>query len=307
MADSPRIEELKRRVQSDPASIAFAALAEEYRRAGRFDEAIDTCTSGLIRHPAYLSAHVTLGRALMDVGRLDDARRELESVLKIAPENLAAIRGLAEIHDRLREEGHAQAAVSAPEEPSASADAEMVAEIHAASGFSPPPEEEPLQTIVAQGASSAEVAVPDQTLPADPIPDPLPALALPTVHPADPPAPEFVRPPEQQPAPESPADPREWEFVPPAAEPPVWDFVGPPAEHQPAQEFVPPPAEPPAWEFVAPPVEPAASESVSPQDDPEPVATPAIMIAAPEDPALAGLEAFLHAIQRARSERALPR
>ena len=43
MADSPRIEELKRRVQSDPASIAFAALAEEYRRAGRFEEAIETC------------------------------------------------------------------------------------------------------------------------------------------------------------------------------------------------------------------------------------------------------------------------
>ena len=30
MADSPRIEELRRRVQSDPASIAFAALAEEF-------------------------------------------------------------------------------------------------------------------------------------------------------------------------------------------------------------------------------------------------------------------------------------
>ena len=34
MADSPRIEELKRRVHSDPASIAFAALAEEWGFAG---------------------------------------------------------------------------------------------------------------------------------------------------------------------------------------------------------------------------------------------------------------------------------
>lgn len=104
MADSPRIEELKRRVQSDPASIAFAALAEEYRRAGRFDEAIETCTTGLVRHPSYLSAHVTLGRALIEVGRLQDARRELEYVLKLAPENLAAIRGLAEIHHRIGDE-----------------------------------------------------------------------------------------------------------------------------------------------------------------------------------------------------------
>ena len=103
MADSPRIEELKRRVHSDPASIAFAALAEEYRRAGRFEEAIQTCTTGLQRHPAYLSAHVTLGRALIEIGRYEEAREELEHVLKAAPENLAAIRGLAEIHHRCSE------------------------------------------------------------------------------------------------------------------------------------------------------------------------------------------------------------
>jgi tetratricopeptide (TPR) repeat protein len=108
MADTPRIEELKRRVQSDPASIAFAALAEEYRRAGRFEEAIAACVAGLVRHPAYLSAHVTLGRALIEVGRFDEAREELEHVLKLAPENLAAIRGLAEIHHRRREDAHEQ-------------------------------------------------------------------------------------------------------------------------------------------------------------------------------------------------------
>jgi tetratricopeptide (TPR) repeat protein len=100
MVDTPRIEELKRRVQVDPASIAFAALAEEYRRAGRFEDAIATCQSGLQRHPAYLSARVTLGRALLELGRFDEARQELEHVLRAAPENLAAIRGLAEIHHR---------------------------------------------------------------------------------------------------------------------------------------------------------------------------------------------------------------
>jgi predicted Zn-dependent protease len=101
MADSARIEELKRRIHMDPASIAFAALAEEYRRAERYQEAIEVCTAGLVRHPSYLSAHVTLGRALIQVGRLQEAQQELEFVLKLAPENLAAIRGLAEIHHRL--------------------------------------------------------------------------------------------------------------------------------------------------------------------------------------------------------------
>jgi tetratricopeptide (TPR) repeat protein len=116
VADSPRIEELKRRVQSDPASIAFAALAEEYRRADRFDEAIETCKAGLVRHPSYLSAHVTLGRALIEVGRLQEARAELEYVLKLAPENLAAIRGLAEIHDRIgQEDGESHTPASMPD------------------------------------------------------------------------------------------------------------------------------------------------------------------------------------------------
>ncbi len=92
---------MRRRVQADPASIAFAALAEEFRRTGRNDEAIETCRQGLQRHPAYLSARVTLGRALIEAGDYDGARAELELVLQSAPENLAAIRGLAQIHERL--------------------------------------------------------------------------------------------------------------------------------------------------------------------------------------------------------------
>ena len=95
-----RIDELRGRLQKEPASIAFAQLAEEFRRAGRFREAIDVCRAGLKRHPGYLSARVTLGRALLELGDLDPAYAELTGVLRQAPENLAAIRGLAEIHRR---------------------------------------------------------------------------------------------------------------------------------------------------------------------------------------------------------------
>lgn len=97
MADNPRIEDLRRRVQKDPASIAFAQLAEEYRRAAQFDQSVEVCRAGLAIHPGYLSARVTLGRALIELGQFDQAYEELELVLKSAPENLAAIRGLAEI------------------------------------------------------------------------------------------------------------------------------------------------------------------------------------------------------------------
>ena len=101
MPENPRIEELRRRVHADPGSIVFAALAEEFRRVGRHEEAIDTCRTGLQRHPAYLSARVTLGRALIEISDFDGAREEFEIVPRSAPENLAAIRGLETIHERL--------------------------------------------------------------------------------------------------------------------------------------------------------------------------------------------------------------
>jgi tetratricopeptide (TPR) repeat protein len=100
MTDNPRIAELRRRVEKDPTSIAFAQLAEEYRRIGDYDEAVKACRAGLTRHPGYVSAQVTLGRALMELGEHDEARRELEAVLQVAPDNLAAIRALADIHER---------------------------------------------------------------------------------------------------------------------------------------------------------------------------------------------------------------
>ena len=63
-------------------------------------ESVDVCRAGLDLHPGYLSARVTLGRALIELDDLDTALAELEHVLRSAPENLAAIRGLAEIHHR---------------------------------------------------------------------------------------------------------------------------------------------------------------------------------------------------------------
>lgn len=79
---------------------AFGGIAERFRRAGDLDRAIALCRDGLKRFPEQLSARVTLGWALLDKGQYDAARVELEYVLRKAPDNLAAIRGLAELHDR---------------------------------------------------------------------------------------------------------------------------------------------------------------------------------------------------------------
>lgn len=80
--------------------MAFAPLAEELRRAGRLAEAVQTCRAGLALHPEYATGRATLGRALLDQNELDAALTELDAVLVAAPEHLAALKGVAEIHAR---------------------------------------------------------------------------------------------------------------------------------------------------------------------------------------------------------------
>lgn len=89
-----RLETLRRRLEADPGSAAFAALAEEYRRLGRHAEAIELCEDGLRRHPDYASARVTLGCSLLETGEVERARHELQLALDRAPDNLAARRAL---------------------------------------------------------------------------------------------------------------------------------------------------------------------------------------------------------------------
>ncbi len=180
MSDSRRIEDLKRRVQQDPASIAFAALADEYRRAGQYHDAIETCRAGLQRHPAYLSARVTLGRALLEIGEYDEAQEHLEQVLRSAPENLAAIRALAEIHER-----RGDPSLSGLEAASAPAAAP------------PPPRVIPMPTPRAPESAPPQDTAPPAIAPAPPVAEPAPVAAGP--------APVIVPPPAvAQPAPEVP-------------------------------------------------------------------------------------------------------
>ena len=80
--------------------MSFAQLAEELRRNGANAEAVEVCRAGLAHHPDYLTARVTLGRALIELDRLGEAFTELTSVLDAAPGDLPAIRALAELYQR---------------------------------------------------------------------------------------------------------------------------------------------------------------------------------------------------------------
>jgi tetratricopeptide (TPR) repeat protein len=96
MADS-RTDDLRRRVDKDPASLAFAQLAEEYRRTGRFEDAVDVCKIGLTRHPGYVSARITLGLALTELRQFERAEHEFTVALRLAPDNLSAHRGIGDL------------------------------------------------------------------------------------------------------------------------------------------------------------------------------------------------------------------
>jgi predicted regulator of Ras-like GTPase activity (Roadblock/LC7/MglB family)/Flp pilus assembly protein TadD len=93
-----RLEELKRLLQKDPTSRQFLALAEEYRRHGKYRDAVITLERGLQMHSTSVAAHVALGRTYQQLDRLEDAIRAFTSALRLDRENLVAIRQLAEVY-----------------------------------------------------------------------------------------------------------------------------------------------------------------------------------------------------------------
>jgi tetratricopeptide (TPR) repeat protein len=107
VAENPRIEELRRRLDKEPGSRLFAQLAEELRKEGELGEAIRVSRTGLSLHPNYPSARMTLGRALLDSGDLPAARAEFEAVLRGAPDNILASRFLAECLEAMGDLGSA--------------------------------------------------------------------------------------------------------------------------------------------------------------------------------------------------------
>jgi tetratricopeptide (TPR) repeat protein/predicted regulator of Ras-like GTPase activity (Roadblock/LC7/MglB family) len=93
-----RLDELKRALTRDPASRQFLALADELRRQGQVEEAIEVLKRGLEQSPAAVAGHVALGRLLQGQGRLDEASVAFQDALNLDPQNLVAIRQLADLH-----------------------------------------------------------------------------------------------------------------------------------------------------------------------------------------------------------------
>ncbi|MFN7988176.1 MAG: tetratricopeptide repeat protein [Thermoanaerobaculia bacterium] len=93
-----RLDELKRALTRDPASRQFLALADEYRRQGQIDEAIETLQRGLEASPNAVAGHVALARLLQQQGRLDEALPSYQAALRLDPQNLVALRHTADLY-----------------------------------------------------------------------------------------------------------------------------------------------------------------------------------------------------------------
>jgi tetratricopeptide (TPR) repeat protein len=97
-ATSPKIEELRIRLRTDPKSRLFYPLAEELRKAGHVTEAEQVLRGGLEAHTTYLSAWVSLGRVLRDQKKNAEAVDVLTRALQLDPGNVVAARLLADAY-----------------------------------------------------------------------------------------------------------------------------------------------------------------------------------------------------------------
>jgi tetratricopeptide (TPR) repeat protein len=136
------IRRYEERLARDPTSLAFAPLADAYRKAGRTREAIGLCRQGLERFPHYSTGRLMLARALWAEGDGEGAQAELRALLAKSPRDSEAHRLVAEIHLRAERweaarEHLEQAAALDPGDRESRALLDLVAAGGAAAGTSP--------------------------------------------------------------------------------------------------------------------------------------------------------------------------
>ena len=182
MEDTTRTAELRRKLEKDPGSRLFAQFAEELRKEGRHEEAINVARKGLEKNPNYPSARLTLARSLQDSGRPGEARPELELVVKASPDNILAGRLLGEVLEELGQfpEAIAQFEKTLRFAPGDKAIVEKIAAVRVRMQASAAPPPAPPAPLTFEAPSVA--SVPGLEAPSVSMPDvPMPAVAFPSV------------------------------------------------------------------------------------------------------------------------------
>ncbi len=262
MAGNPRIDELRKKLDKEPGSRLFAQLAEELRKDGDLEDAIQVAREGLQKHSNYPSARMTLGRALFDTGDWSAARAEFELVLRGAPDNILASRLLAESLESL---GDIPAAIARYKKTLALApgDKQVLARLEALENGAAPVGAAPAAAVPAPAELRAPIPVVAVDTPME-LEQPHERATAFAPGPAAPPPPAAPRPPASESrtsgaaasAAPAAARARGPSATPPAArpsaEPPMMEFEFD-AVPGPTIPFAPPPAPAPAPAVAAPP------------------------------------------------------
>src|SRR5690349_11902448 len=99
MAYQSELEKLQNRYNENPDQW-FAALADQYRKAGSMDLALQVVRTGIEKRPNYVSGHIVLARCYLDQKKDAEASAVLQRVLELDAENIMALKTLAEITHR---------------------------------------------------------------------------------------------------------------------------------------------------------------------------------------------------------------
>src|SRR3989475_12046169 len=116
------IKTLSSQLAQDPDSLVFLRLAELLRHKGQLDAAHRVALTGLERHPHLADAHDLYARILADKHDFERAFDEWDMALRIAPDHVGALKGLAflyfKVGDVQQAAAHLEAAQrAAPDDP----------------------------------------------------------------------------------------------------------------------------------------------------------------------------------------------
>jgi len=94
----PKLDLSDNMVNQPGKEILFAHFASNLLKSGELDQAIKICENGLKKFPTYAQAHYILARCYIRKKLNDEARAELERVLRYDPNHKKAIRDLAGLY-----------------------------------------------------------------------------------------------------------------------------------------------------------------------------------------------------------------
>jgi tetratricopeptide (TPR) repeat protein len=111
MADE--VKALSSQLAQDPDSLVFLRLGEALRHKGQLDAAHRVALTGLERHPHLADAHDLYARILADKHDYERAFDEWDMTLRIAPEHVGALKGLAFLYFKVGDVDQAAAHLEA--------------------------------------------------------------------------------------------------------------------------------------------------------------------------------------------------